>query len=220
MKILAMDTATKSATVAVIEDGCLVGEFTLNSDRPHSQKIMPLTEDLLKEIGIKSEDIDVFAFAKGPGSFTGLRIGAAAVQGFAQATGKKAVGVSTLEAMAYSLTKVTDACVCPVIDAKREQVYYALYRMGDEIIAPSVESVENVIAQVSCLNKKVIFVGDGVEAYPEKFENAFQGAATAPGIFNVNMAVNVALLAYEKEISGEGENPFPDYMMKSYVDKE
>lgn len=220
MKVLGMDTATKSATVAVIEDGCLVGEFTLNSDRPHSQKIMPLTEDLLKEIGIRSSEIDVFAFAQGPGSFTGLRIGAAAVQGFAQATGKKAVGVSTLEAMAYTLSKVTDACICPVIDAKRGQVYYAMYRMGDEIISPSVESIENVIAQASCLNKQVIFVGDGVSVYREKLEGAFEGATVAPGLLNVNSAVNVALLAYEKEISGESGKPFPDYMMKSYVDKE
>lgn len=220
MKILAMDTATKSATVAVVEDGCLIGEFTLNSDKPHSQKIMPLTEDLLKEIGIKSEEIDIFAFAHGPGSFTGLRIGAAAVQGFAQATDKKAVGVSTLEAMAYTLTKVTDACVCPMIDAKRGQVYYALYRNGDEIIAPSVESIETVIAQASCLNKKVVFAGDGAELYRQKLENAFELSRVAPNILNVNSAVNVALLAYEKEIKGESGTPFPDYMMKSYVDKE
>lgn len=220
MKVLGMDTATKSATVAVIEDGCLIGEFTLNSDRPHSQKIMPLTEDLLKEIGIRSSEIDVFAFAYGPGSFTGLRIGAAAVQGFAQATGKKAVGVSTLEAMAYTLTKLTDACVCPVIDAKRGQVYYAMYRMGDEIIKPSVENIETVIAQASCLNKKVVFVGDAVSIYREKLEGAFSDAVIAPDVLNVNSAVNVALLAYEKEISGESGQPFPDYMMKSYVDKE
>lgn len=220
MKILAMDTATKSATVAVVEDGNLIGEFTLNSDKPHSQKIMPLTEDLLKEIGIRSSEIDIFAFAHGPGSFTGLRIGAAAVQGFAQATGKKAVGVSTLESMAYTLSRVTDDLVCPVIDAKRGQVYYALYRQGDEIIAPSVESIETVIAQTSCLNKKVIFVGDAAILYREKLENAFENSSVAPDILNVNTATNVALLAYEKEISGESGNPFPDYMMKSYVDKE
>lgn len=220
MKVLAMDTSTKSATVAVIEDGSLVGEFTLNSDKPHSQKIMPLTEDLLKEIGVKSTEIDLFAFAHGPGSFTGLRIGAAAVQGFAGATGKKAVGVSTLESMAYTLTKITDSMVCPLIDAKRGQVYYALYRKGDEIIAPSVQNIDTVLAQIGCMNKKVIFVGDAVTLYREKIESASEDFCVAPDILCVNTAVNVALLAYEKEIKGESGEPYPDYMMKSYVDKE
>ena len=216
MKILAMDTSTKSATVAVTEDDRLLGEFTLNSDKPHSQKIMPLLEELLKELSLECRDIDLFACANGPGSFTGLRIGTAAVQGLAAATGKKAVGVSTLEALAYGLTRVADCPVCPIIDAKRGQVYYALYKNGTELIAPSVENLENVIAQVACLSKKVIFIGDGVTEYREKIKNEFEGAVLAPEIMNVNLAVNVAQLAREKQ---EGK-PLPDYLIKSYVEKE
>lgn len=220
MKVLAMDTSTKSATVAITEDGKLIGEFTLNSDKPHSQKIMPLTEDLLKEVGLTCNDIDLFACAHGPGSFTGLRIGTAAVQGFAKAVGKPAVGVSTLEAMAHTLTKVTDSLVCPLIDAKRNQVYYALYRHDSELIAPSLENIENVLAQVGWLGKKVVFLGDGASLYREKIEKAFDGAKVAPELLNVNLAVNVADLAQKKQEKNEADRPFPEYLMKSYAEKE
>ncbi len=220
MKVLAMDTATKAATVAVTEDGKLLGEVTLNLNKPHSQKVMPLIEGLLSELELKPSDIDLFACANGPGSFTGLRIGVAAVQGLATSVGKQCAGVSTLEAMAYNYTKITDACVCPLLDAKREQVYYALYKGEKEIIAPSLETADNVLNQISCLGKPVLFVGDAVSLYAEKIKTILPDAKIAPDVFNVNFAYHVATLAQKKvETNGEAKAN-PEYLMKSYVDKE
>ncbi|MBR3943384.1 MAG: tRNA (adenosine(37)-N6)-threonylcarbamoyltransferase complex dimerization subunit type 1 TsaB [Clostridia bacterium] len=220
MKVLAMDTATKAATVAVTEDGKLLGEVTLNLNKPHSQKVMPLIEGLLSELELKPSDIDLFACANGPGSFTGLRIGVAAVQGLATSVGKKCAGVSTLEAMAANFTQITDACVCPLLDAKREQAYYALYKGDKEIIAPSLETVDNVLNQIACLNKPVLFVGDAVPVYADKIKAIIPEAKLAPDVFNVNFAYHVAILAQnkvEKELPSAAN---PEYLMKSYVDKE
>ena len=220
MKVLAMDTATKAATVAVTEDGKLLGEVTLNLNKPHSQKVMPLIEGLLSELELKPSDIDLFACANGPGSFTGLRIGVAAVQGLATATCKQCAGVSTLEAMAYNYTKITDACVCPIMDAKREQIYYALYKGDTEIIAPSLETVDNVLNQIACLNKPVLFVGDGADVYADKIKTILPEAKVAPDVFNVNFAYHVATLAQEKVEKNLPSAANPEYLMKSYVDKE
>lgn len=219
MKVLSMDTTTKSATVAVTEDGVLLGEFTLNSDKPHSQKIMPLAEDLLKELGLTPDDIDLYACANGPGSFTGLRIGTAAIQGFSQATGKPSVGVSTLEAMCETLRKMMNDCICPLIDAKREQVYYSLYKGESEMIAPSMENIDTVLAQIACLNKKTIFVGDGAEIFRDKILSASKDFLVCPTELNVNNAVGVALLAQKKFEKKEVlQKPFPEYLIKSYAD--
>ena len=220
MKVLAMDTATKAATVAVTEDGKLLGEVTLNLNKPHSQKVMPLIEGLLSELELKPSDIDLFACANGPGSFTGLRIGVAAVQGLATAVGKQCAGVSTLEAMAYNYAKITDTCVCPIMDAKREQVYYALYKEDREIIAPSLEMVDNVLNQIACLGKPVLFVGDGAEVYAEKIKAILPDAKLAPDVFNVNFAYHVATLAQNKVEKDLPAKANPEYLMKSYVDKE
>lgn len=218
MKVLAMDTTTKSATVAVTEDNILLGEFTLNSDKPHSQKIMPLAEDLLKELGIDVNHIDLFACASGPGSFTGLRIGTAAIQGFSQATGKPSVGVSTLEAMAYTMGEFLDCNICPLIDAKRDQVYYALYKSGTEMIAPSMESIDTVLAQIACLNKKTVFIGDGAEIFKDKITATSEQFSVCPAQLNVNNAVGVALLAQKKYEQKTALKPFPEYLIKSYAD--
>ena len=219
MKVLAIDTATKSATAAITEDGALLGEVTLNLNKPHSQKIMPLIENLLKELELDVSDIDLFACAQGPGSFTGLRIGTAAIQGLSKATGKPAVGVSTLEAMARPFAEMTDSCVCPILDARRGQVYYALYKGETELIAPSLESVETVLAQLSCLNKQTVFLGDAVKLYKDQIQSALPDSKFAPEILNVNFAYSVAYLAQIKYEKKQAAKPFPEYLAKSYAEK-
>ncbi len=219
MKVLAIDTATKAATVAVTENGALVGEYTLNLDQPHSQKIMPLIENLLKELHLQVQDMDLFACAQGPGSFTGLRIGIAAVQGLARSVNKPSAGVSTLEAMAYSVSRLTNDCVCPVLDARRSQVYYALYKGSAELIAPSLESIDNVLAQLACLGKRTIFIGDAVSLHQNKIQQSLPDSVLAPEILNVNFAYNVAVLAQKKFEAKQAAKPTPEYLIKSYAEK-
>ena len=126
MKILAVDTSTSAATAAIMEDGRLITEFILNISRAHSQKIMGIIDELFVKSGIKPSEIDLYACSAGPGSFTGLRIGAAIIKGMAQTFGKPVAAVPTLDAMAYSLYNCT-GLICPMLDAQREMVYSSLY---------------------------------------------------------------------------------------------
>ena len=118
MNILAFESTAKPASVALISDGALVSQYTQISGLTHSRTLLPMAEDLLKNAEFKLDDIDVFAVAHGPGSFTGVRIGVSTVKGLAWASGKKCVGVSTLEALAYN-GLAAGGLVCPVMDARR-----------------------------------------------------------------------------------------------------
>ena len=127
MKILALDSSATVATVAVCDDGALLAEYTLNNGNTHSETLLPMVECVLGKLSMTVNDIDIFAASSGPGSFTGVRIGAATLKGLAFAQGKTCVGVSTLEALATNLS-LYEGIVCPVMNARRSQVYTALFR--------------------------------------------------------------------------------------------
>ena len=162
MKTLAIDTSSKAATVAVIEDKKLLGVYTLNLSTPHSQISMVLIEELLNRLNLTAKDIDLFAAAQGPGSFTGLRVGIATIKGLADGAGKPSVGVSTLQAMAHKFS-LCDSYVCPILDARRNQVYYALYKNGEEILSPDMCDINILLSKLSCFDKKFIFTGDCID---------------------------------------------------------
>ena len=164
MIILAMDTSSANAAVAVMNDKKLIGEYIISNDRTHSQIIMPLLEDLLIKCGIKVADVNVFAVATGPGSFTGLRIGMASVKTLAQMCGKPVIGVSSLDSLAENCS-LFSGLVCPIIDARRGEVYNALYRGGDKICDERVINLEQLLADIR--DEQVIFCGDGVVSYSD-----------------------------------------------------
>lgn len=164
MNILAIDTSSQNATVALINDERLIGEYTINNKKTHSQIIMPLIADLICKSGVDVGDIDVFATGIGPGSFTGLRIGVATCKALTQANNKKIIGVSSLEILAKSI-KFTDKTVCPIIDARRGDVYNAIYKNGICVKNDRTISIENLICELE--NEETVFVGDGVNAYKD-----------------------------------------------------
>jgi len=131
LRVLAIDTSSVVATVAIMDDEKLIGEYVLNHKQTHSQKIMPMIEELLASSELRIQDIDVFAVASGPGSFTGLRIGAATMKGLAHAMNKPIIGVSTLDGLAFNLP-YCNYIISPIMDAKNEQVYNALYKWIDD----------------------------------------------------------------------------------------
>ena len=136
MKILAVDSTAKTATVALCDDRTMLAEFTLNNGNTHSETLLPMIESMLNAFGMKPHDVDLFACSAGPGSFTGVRIGVATVKGLAFGSGRPAVGVSTLEALARNLDFGDDASkiICPVMDARRGQLYTARFvRRGSEL---------------------------------------------------------------------------------------
>lgn len=200
MKILAIDTSALTATAAVLADDTLLGEISTTTKLTHSQTIMPMIDELLKKVSLDISDIDLFACSQGPGSFTGLRIGIGTVKGLAYGLGKKVVGVSTVEALAHNIA-FTDCVISPIMDARRGQVYNALYKYNNGKLeckeAPRALSVEELCSE---LTEKTIFVGDGVGVHREKI-SALMGdkALFAPPQNCLQRAGSVAYAALNKE---------------------
>ncbi len=166
MKILALDSSAVVASVALCEDDKLLAEYTLNNGNTHSETLLPMVESIFRRFGITAKEIDLFAVSAGPGSFTGVRIGAATLKGLAFGSGKPCVGVSTLEAIATNLT-VLPALICPVMNARRAQVYTALFRSDGQSLtrlmpdsALSIAELDELLAEYG---EPVCFCGDGYD---------------------------------------------------------
>ncbi len=219
MKVLALDTSSITATVALLDDDKLIGEYTLNHKKDHSQKLMPMVEELLNSCNTRAKDIDVFAVSLGPGSFTGLRIGIATMATMGQALDKKVVGVPTLEALAYNLYN-SSGLVCPVIDAQRDLVYMALYKWLDgnivEIIEPQVINIGDLICRLKEEKENIYFIGDGLERFAENLKDGLGDKfCMPPSKFLIPSASSVAELAKIKLNQGIKGDISPIYMRKS-----
>ena len=221
MLIVAMDTSSVNATVAVMNDKKLIGEYIISNDRTHSQIIMPLLEDLLKKCGVKVEDADVFAVAKGPGSFTGLRIGMATIKTLAQMCGKPVVGVSSLESLAYNCN-LFDGVVCPIIDARHGEVYNGLYQCGEPICSERIIKLEELFAELG--DRRVIFCGDGAVAYADIITAGNPGSwVIAPQSISMQKASSVCAVAYKRAMNGDYDNVYsllPVYLRQSQAERE
>ncbi len=171
MKLLAIDSSGLVASVALMEDDILVGEYTIHNKKTHSQTLLPMIADMMKMSGIDKNDLDAIAVAAGPGSFTGLRIGAATAKGLAQGLGIPIVPISSLEGLAYNLQGLSDP-VCPIMDARRGQVYSGIYDVSASLPKALYEDgarpIEEVIEQVKTLGKPVTFIGDGVPVFKDR----------------------------------------------------
>lgn len=170
MKILALDSTALTATVALCEDERLIGLYTLNSGNTQSETLLPMVESLLHMSHMQVDDIDLFACSRGPGSFTGVRIGAATVKGLAFGTGRPCIGVSTLEALAYHLTALAgggEAILCPVMNARRGQVYNALFRVSGGVMTRLCEdralAITELEQELTAYTVPVLLCGDGYD---------------------------------------------------------
>ena len=173
MKILSVDSSAIVASVALSDDGRLLAEYTLNNKNTHSETLLPMIESLLSFFSMSADDVDLFAVSTGPGSFTGVRIGTATVKGLAFAKGKPCVGVSTLEAIAYNL-RFHKGIVCPVMNARRSQVYTAIFRSDGEKLerltedlAISISELDGMLAEYS---EEIVLAGDGYDICERGFE--------------------------------------------------
>lgn len=168
MLILAIDTTTSVCSVALAKDDRLLGEISTDLPRTHSQRLMPMVETLFAETATKPEDLDLLAVTRGPGSFTGLRIGIATVKGMGLALDLPVAGLSTLQVLAHNFSQ---GLVCPVLNARLGQVYTALYRSGtgmpEIIFSEQAISVEDLLTKLKEHNEPIWFCGDGVDlVYP------------------------------------------------------
>lgn len=224
MKILGIDTTGQTASAALVEDEKLIAEFTMNYKLTHSQTIMPMIADIMERTETEKTSIDCIACAAGPGSFTGLRIGAATAKGFALALDKPLVAVPTLDALAYNVFE-TDKIICPIMDARRNQVYAAFYmwengkfmRLTDHMA----ESIDRII-EVAEMLEEVIFLGDGVPVHRAKLEE-HEAFLFAPAHCNMQRASAVAALGRilaEEGLAKSGDEFELIYLRKSQAERE
>lgn len=222
MKILAIDTSSFPASAAIAEDDVILGESIIRNKRKHSQNIMVMTERLFDDLELDISDIDIFAVTVGPGSFTGLRIGIATVRAFAQAAGKKCIGVNTLEGLAYNLAG-SGAVAVPLLDARSDEVFAAAYAfMGTEtaeIQPPCVMRISECVERFG--TEGVIYTGDGAlknAAYIKE-----RGGIIAPCSHSEVRASSVAALAAAKAARGEAAeygSIRPLYLRRSQAERE
>lgn len=236
MLVLALDTTAKTASCAVLEkdaDGERMRSIsTVCGTLTHSETMLPMIEKMLGNIGKKTADIDLFAVSAGPGSFTGVRIGAAMVKGLAFGTGKPCVGVSTLEALAENLRVITenvpDSVVVPVMDARRGQVYTAVFGNEGRISEDSLVTLEELkifLETPDFTGKKIFFVGDGYDL-AKKFFGVDDRVSDTPALLvpqNAYSVARVALMTYE---NADDKSAFTDktlhpvYLRASQAERE
>ena len=229
MKILAFDSSGMVASVALTEDDILLGEYTTNHKKTHSQTLLPMLDELMKMLSMDVKDVDVLALANGPGSFTGLRIGAATVKGLSLALDKPVVTVPTLLGLAYNMWG-SDHVICPLMDARRNQVYTGIYQMdGDKLQvleAQMAVEIDELAKKLCTYGKPVIFLGDGVPVHKDRLEKELMtnyDIAFAPAHMNQQRAAAVGMLGIQYYKEGKTETAMehePDYLRVSQAERE
>lgn len=224
MLILALESSAKAASAALVLDGVLLSQSMQCAGLTHSRTLLPMAEDLMKNADLLLSDVDVFAVSQGPGSFTGVRIGVAAVKGLAWAAEKPVVGVSTLEAMAWQgLAAGEGSLVCCVMDARRNQVYNALFEIRNgkpiRLIEDRAISVEELLSELASNDAEPFLVGDGAALCRDACVKAGLNCTLAPDNLRMQSAWGVAMAALDKQpISGELLQPV--YLRLSQAERE
>ena len=226
MQILVFETSAKAASVALLQDGGLLGEYMQNSGQTHSRTIMQMARDLLCNCDLTAKDVDAVACAAGPGSFTSVRIGLAAAKGFAWGREIPLVGVSTLEAMARNVA-MADGVYCAAMDARRSQVYTALFRMERgtfrRLTDDSAIAVEELGQLLLEQEGPKYLVGDGAALCKKSLDETVPGLVLLPEHLRMQRAAGVALLAWDQLRAG-GMTPagkvVPNYLRLSQAERE
>ncbi len=218
MKILAVDTSTKSCSVAVTKDDNLISELLLASGQTHSIHLMAMVKQALKFAGIAIGEIDGYAVAGGPGTFTGLRIGLSTIKGLAAATGKPVVAISTLKALAFQAFAHTKM-IYPMIDARRGEIYFAGYRQEKdrliETIAPQAASARDFLSSAT---KPGLLIGNGAGLCTDLINNKADFFQIAPDYLHTLRASAVAHLSFKQFSQNKTsmlETLVPQYIRKS-----
>ena len=235
MRILALDSSGLVAGVAVLEsenekkDAQTIAEYTVNYKKTHSQTLLPMLDEIVKMTELDLDTIDAIAIASGPGSFTGLRIGSATAKGLGLALKKPLVEVPTLEGLAYNLCG-TEGLICPIMDARRGQVYTGIYACADNELKVMEEQmavpIEEMAEKLKKYNQKVTFLGDGVPVFREHLENellADMKIQFAPAHLNRQRAAAVGALGMNYYREGRTVTAMehrPDYLRVSQAERE
>ena len=219
MRFLGIETSTHSGSVALVDGDTILGEIFLNVGPSHSERLLPMVDWLLRAAGMKKDDLEGIAVSSGPGSFTSLRVGISTAKGMAFSLGIPIVGVSSLEVLSRNLVH-TPYAICSVIDARRKQVYAALFRcIRDEPMRLKEDCLTDPLELIETVSEETIFVGDGAVLYRELIEKSLGDQAMfCTSSFNFPRASHCAQAAMRK-MSGDNKGettPFsPRYLRKA-----
>ena len=227
MKVIGLDSSGLTATVAIVEDDKLVAEYTVNHKKTHSQTLVPMLDEISKMTELDLSTVDAIAVAKGPGSFTGLRIGSATAKGLGLALNIPIVEISTTEGLAYNLFG-TDKLIAPIMDARREQVYTGLYEFEGydlkTILPATAEPIEDTVARINEAGRAVIFLGDGVAVFKDRILELIKVPVSfAPASKRLQSAASIATLGIKLLEEGKAipaRDHVPDYLRLSQAERE
>lgn len=227
MKILALDSSGIVASAAVWDNDVLLAEYTVNYKKTHSQTLLPMLDEIVKMTDLDLNTIDAIAVAAGPGSFTGLRIGSATAKGLGLALGKPLLAIPTAEALAYNLYD-TKGLICPIMDARRNQVYTGIYKYEDHKLVTVMEqealAVPELLKKLEEYGEAVTFLGDGVPVYGEIIRKGFACPFSfAPAHLSRQRAGAVAALGavyYEAGKIQTAAEHTPEYLRVSQAERE
>lgn len=226
MRILGIESSSLVASVAVVTDEVTTAEYTVNFKKTHSQTLLPMIDEVVRMLALDLAEVDAIAVSGGPGSFTGLRIGSATAKGLGLALDKPLIHVPTIDAMAYNFFG-TQALICPMMDARRKQVYTGLYRCDREletVMEPCCIVIDELIAELNARGERVIFLGDGVPAAECQIRECLTVPFDfAPAQMNRQRASSVAALGAKYFTEGKTETAMehaPDYLRKAQAEQE
>lgn len=237
MRVLAIDSSGMTATVAVVEDTQTIAEYTVNFKKTHSQTLLPMIDTMGKMIELDLKSIDAIAVAGGPGSFTGLRIGSATAKGLGLALEKPLIHVPTVDGLAYNLYGCQDI-ICPIMDARRKQVYTGMYTFArreleesketelvlDVLEAQNASPIDELIERLNIHGRPVVFLGDGVPVYQDVIREKMRVPFSfAPASANRQRAAVVGALGIQYYKEGKFETAMehqPDYLRVSQAERE
>ena len=234
MKIIALDSSGLVASVAVLEDGRLIGEYNIQYKKTHSQTLLPMLDALKQMVELELDTVDAIALAAGPGSFTGLRIGSATAKGLGLALNKPVIEIPTLDGLACNLYG-TDKLVCPIMDARRNQVYTGIYEYR-KVMTETVKyelhcllgqcavSIDEIADKCNNYEREVIFLGDGVPVFEQQLKNLIKVPfGFAPAHMNRQRAASFGILAekyYEEGQTVSAADHAPVYLRMSQAERE
>lgn len=226
MRILSIDSATESASCAVLDDKKLLGEMSFNDKKQHSVILMPMVDNLLKSLQLTINDIDGYVVSKGPGSFTGLRIGMSMIKGLSQGTNKPFISVSSLDALAYNMA-YTGGIICPILDALRDNVYTAFYSFKNDnltkltdYMAIHIDELVEMLKQYDC---PITFLGDAAYKFEDRLKSSLDNTHFAPKHLNIVKASSLGELGFNLLLAGKRDELFstaPIYLRKPQAERE
>jgi len=226
MRVLAIDSSGIVASVAVVEDDRILAEYSLNDKKTHSQTLLPMIDSMKEMLSLDLDTIDAIVVAKGPGSFTGLRIGVSTAKALAMALGVDIIGVPTVDAMAFQVYD-SDALICPMMDARRNQVYTGLYKVKNGQLEVVMEQdAKDVLEMINTINQRkerVIFLGDGIPVYGDIIKsNISVDYSFAPAFASRQRAAALGSLGivYANEGKSQPADEFkPEYLRGRLIKK-